>query len=225
MLETHGIDVIDFEYTLPTNLNFAFKIPTGEMILLPNNFSSDIQNNEGLIFKNSQCLDKYVEQDLFPITNKQNRIEESFQIEITDINNQISNLVGYTINFLKINISVDKISSETLGSLLLELKNNKSKMNKKEFVYTALILGEFIRQKTDGNWILIKQYGQFNPYYIPGILYPNGGVVQIDDHCESFLETSSSLSDFLLFSNIYIPALNINDPNFATYFVDSIFIK
>ena len=47
----------------------------------------------------------------------------------------------------------------------------------------------------NGNWILLKKYGTFNPYYTPGILYPDHSIIVLSDILDLYFDNSSITSD------------------------------
>lgn len=90
-----------------------------------------------------------------------------------------------------------------------------------ELFHSIIVLGEFVRREKAGHWIIMKTYGTFNPYYILGIIYQDGRVVNLSDRSELFFESNDmSLTDFLRIPPVKKPVLIAGSPLFNTRYPD-----
>jgi hypothetical protein len=187
-LDQDTVDILAYDTCLDTNNAFVYNLKSGEVILLPNSLSD---NSRGLIFRDQQCFKSFFENDHFPIENEEIKVQEKYKSEILNVHNMINDIITELSIKVDMKISFDLLNNDSLAEMLKQLKLKRSKLKEKELVYAALVLGEYIRRVNDGNWILLKRYGTFNPYYTPAILLDNTRVVCFWDYLTSFFNNGS----------------------------------
>lgn len=210
ILHNESRDILRFDLQLKDNLAFIYYLKTGHVIMLPNNL---LDNEKGILFDSKSCFEKYLQKDSFPIENQEIQIEENFQEEILEVNLRIDSIVAY---FVK---KYDHESQLTLSDILLKVRNDEKqkRVDSKETLYSGLLLGEFVRRAVDGKWILLKKYGTFNPYYTPGIIYPDGSILILREKLDLFFESDSILPEgFLKWPGIRNPSLKFESRVFKS---------
>lgn len=201
--------VMNFDVQLKHSNALVYFLKSGEVILLPNSLSD---RSTGLLFENKKIYEMYLSLESFPIQNEYMAFEELFQNEILNLGSNIKEVIHY-LDSLDTDRSYEGSSLENiLTSLKLRVKKVTSD---KEIMFRSLILGEFIKSKVGGEWILLKQYGSFNPYYTPAILKNDGLIIElmlvVDFY---FTESDFSLSSLLKLPYIKEPVLKINSEIF-----------
>jgi len=214
ILQIEGKGDFDFDEQIKTNFAFVYYMKNGEVILIP---ASRSDQTMGLMFKAKKCFFDCLEKDSYPIQNDYMRLEEPYQEEIISINDNIEKIVVHLLTCLQLDLPITEIDVNSLSFLLYKLRENKELLGEKESFYTSLILGEYLRLEKKGKWITLKRYGQFNPYYIPAILYPNGKIV-LQDFFIDFLESSYTLKNFCGFIFIDKPTLQLQGEPFNQMF-------
>lgn len=129
-LSTHSISVSNFDTVLSSNHALIYYLKSGEVVLLPNDFSN---KSKGLLFLNKECLMDCIKEDSFPIENTNMRIEEKYKSIILNISEKISPIVErlYLVHANKANYDINNMSS--LSDLFLTLKKKKNCFQKKIF--------------------------------------------------------------------------------------------
>lgn len=199
----------NFDLQLPNTNAYVFFLKSGNVLLAPNSLSGTA---DGLLFENKECYEEFRNNDTFPIENASKTTEEKFQNELTTIEPSLKNYIATASSKEKL---IENDYHDTLNFLIGNLKENRKKLSEKDFFFSVLLLGEFIRSENNGKWILLKQYGTFNPYYTPGVVYPNGSVLVLRNIIDLFFENKNiQASQFSKLPFIKEPSLNINNDNF-----------
>lgn len=211
-LKLNSIKELEFDTCLKTNNCFAYYLKSGEVILLPNN-SSEL--SKGILFENKNCFLDCVEKDSFPIENESKTIEEKYSTDINTVNRGINEMVNYLFSKLVPDKNVDFIDASSLSQILQEAKIKRKRLSEREVLYSALALGEYVRRLNNGKWILLKQYGTFNPYYVPAIIYPDNSILPFWNYLNSYFKDTNTTPE--VFANLpYIknPVLKIESEFF-----------
>lgn len=87
-------------------------------------------------------------------------------------------------------------------------------------MYAGLMLGEYIRTAVHGKWILLKQFGTFNPYYVPGILSTEKLIIVLPNVTDLFFSGGGiSLDNFIKMPSIQEPPLKLGSEVFKANYV------
>jgi hypothetical protein len=211
LLTVEGRSIMAFDHQLKTNNAFVYYLKSGYVLLLPNNM---YDNKLGLKFKNPHIFDHFLKNETFPIKNSNPSIEEAFQNETVNVDTRVSMLLKY----FKRLYSLPK-SQMDLKQLLKSLQSKDFKVGSKKYLAARLLLGEEIRQHIHGRWILLKQFGPFNPYFIPAIVNDQKGVIEIMSIANLyFSDTFIEMDSFLKLPFIKKPSLTIGTPYFQERF-------
>jgi hypothetical protein len=211
MLNAEGRSRAVFDEQLQTNFSFIYFLKSGGVIMLP---SDRNDNSKGILFFNKDYYLDCIKKDSFPLENPEMSTLEKYKTEIITINKGIN---GIIYNFCK---KLDKTSEikdfdiSQIANLLLRIRDNIEfkKLNPKERLYAYLILGEYIRRINKGEWMVLKKYDKFNPYYEPVIVYPNSNFLLILNNAHSFFENKDlPLDAFLNWKEIKTPVNNIKN--------------
>jgi hypothetical protein len=203
-LKTEKRDEIDFDFILK-NKSFVFKLKNKSIILLPNDL---LNTSKGLLLKDISCLNYMVKQDYFPIVNPEIVIFEKHIENIKSINNKVNYYQSYLNKVLKLNIQM--LDRPSLNSYFIEINKNKfAKTILNEcFFALGILIGENLRIENEGRWILQKRYGQYNPYFIPCILYNDGRIIHLYDSFQGFFFSDfKELTSFFNFPSIKNPGM------------------
>lgn len=211
-LKVESRTVFDFDSQLKNNKAFVYFLKSAEVILLPNNL---LDSSKGIIFKKKQFFEDCLRDDKFPLGNESIRLEERYQSEISQIDKIVPNIVTSLSESLNY-----RSDTKDLSGLLEKARDMNAKANEKEYLYSALLLGEYVRRMHKGNWILLKEYGTFNPYYTPGIIYPDSSVVIIRNIFDFFSHSELSPEKFGHNQFIQEPKLNLKNWSFKQDYPD-----
>lgn len=159
----------NYNYQLETNGAFVYILGNSEVVLLPGNLSS---YENGLIIKNEEVLKKMIKNDYFPVdvvdfyqfeiykdklVNLPDHVNENITSLERDLDMEILNRAKYDEVFFKtFNEAIKKI----------DLKKNKDKYT----LSLSILLGEIIIKNKGGYWQITKEYGTYNPYYVPFVV-------------------------------------------------------
>lgn len=206
----------DFDVQLKHTGAYVYFLKSGKVLLLPNNLHD---TTNGIKFRNKEIYENYLNIEKFPISNLNPSIEESYQDEIINVDRNILNISNYFRD--KFNIK-DEITN--YKDLLIKIQAlGVSDDSKKEYIYARLLLGEQIRQFVNGKWILLKQYGSFNPYFIPAVINDKNQVVQIMKVSDLFFTDSQiSINNFLKMPHISSPKMKLDTPFFKDNYSEHI---
>jgi hypothetical protein len=161
-----------------------------------------------------------LKEDHFPIENDDPSVDEKFQNEITNLNTQIPQVVEY----LKETFNI--VESDYIEILKrINLNTNQREVLKKK-MYASFLLGEVIRKTVSGNWILLKQHGTFNPYFLPAILNKKHQVILLSPMSGLFFsDLEFAIDNFLKTPFITQPKLALNSPYFKNLYPEYIILE
>lgn len=158
-----------FDYQLDTNSAFVYILQNGEIILLPGNLAS---YENGLIVKSKEAFNKMVKEDFFPV-----EVIDVYQYEIYSkgLLNLPEHINENIINLEKVlNIEISnkaKYDDDFFKTFNEAIKKVDLKKNKDDYTLSlSILLGEIIIKNKGGYWKIIKEYGVYNPYYIPYVV-------------------------------------------------------
>jgi len=159
----------NYNYQLETNGAFVYILGNSEVVLLPGNLSS---YENGLIIKNEEVLKKMIKNDYFPVD-----VVDFYQFEI--YKDKLVNLpdhVNENITSLERDLDIeilnrakyDEVFFKTFNEAIkkIDLKKNKDKYT----LSLSILLGEIIIKNKGGYWQITKEYGTYNPYYVPFVV-------------------------------------------------------
>lgn len=214
-LNTNSIKIKQFDTCLSTNKCFAYYLKSGEVFLLPNNYS-DV-HSRGILFPNKRSFFDCIKKDRFPLENSKLEIEEKYGDDIQNVNQNINKVIEQMVSKFMLQNKDEVINSSTISELLLILKAKKLK--EKDLFYGALILGEYVRRVNNGQWIILKRYGIYNPYYTPAIIYENKIICLFWDYLKTYFKNSSLTPEkFSSLDYIKKPGLTIESNFFLNTF-------
>lgn len=195
VLRIYGRSFDDFDSMLGTTNNFVYKLEQNKIVLLPNHLLGD---KEGIVYYSADQFNNDVMLDKFPIPNEYISVYEE-NIDLYSIINEtdevfdiISDLLDFKLPSKSLNIQNLSLIFEQIGKA-----NLKSKEKDLSLFAFGLLYGSYLVNIKNYSMILKKQYGTFNPYFVP-VFIDNEGYVQ-----EYFNVIDSSnkwgLDDFELF--------------------------
>jgi hypothetical protein len=166
----------DFDYQLQTNYGFVFNLADNKVIFLPNNF-----RDNGLIFENKKCFQEVLDSDEFPLENPERTLYDTEIEGIKRINEQIGFYHSYLNTILKLDYS--EINQEAAHSYLKKIigRTIKKITTHKDIIALIAVFGELIRKEVNGNWVIEKWYGTYNPHFKPRILNSKKRLIFVDD--------------------------------------------
>lgn len=214
ILSNNNISISHYNIQLNTNRAFIYRLPSGELVMLPNSLK---KSDSGILFKNEECFNEFYQKDKFPIENSEMSVHERYQNEIIGFKNNIFTNINYFSGFIssKIDSAMDRT---TLSELLSQIREKRDNLDDKGRLLAALLLGEYIRQLYNGEWYLMKHYGDFNPYYEPILMYPNGSIFLLLDDAHTYFENSNlPLEKFANWDEVKYP-INTVENTFAFEF-------
>jgi hypothetical protein len=146
-------------------------MPEGRQVLLPT-MDPDRPDELVLVFDDYACFEYYYDQDRFPLKNDDsdyfaNHTPESFKLDGGNVN--------YYKEYLerRLGVLIPEVNLETLKDVyLLALTldfDEVADINDVIFA-VSMLFGEVMRQELNGKWLLMKSYGNYNPYYTPCII-------------------------------------------------------
>lgn len=170
-------DYLDFDLQLQTNYGFVYYLKSKEVVFVPNNFK-----NDAILFENKKNYQKTIDSDFFPIENPEQNLYDIELDRIRSINKQIEfyqNHLNTVLNFQFKTVDVD-----TAQAYMKKIIGRKIKKLTTETDLVALIaiIGEIMRKRIKGKWLLEKWYGMYNPYYMPRILDTSKKIIHINDY-------------------------------------------
>ena len=174
-LKKQGRDaIIDFDYQLRTNYGFVHKLKNGEVIFIPNDLKSD-----AILFEDKKCFDKIIKKDQFPIANPG---KDMFDIEgerMRTFHLQAEHYKDHLNKVLKFDFKeITKGSAQAYLSKVIGRKIKKL-TTPTDVVALICVIGELVKQETNGKWFLEKRYGMYNPIYEPNIVTAEGNLISI----------------------------------------------
>jgi hypothetical protein len=162
LADHHKDPMRDFDYQLETNHAFIYKLNTGQVVLFPAFPSAN--SPKCLVFRDQNCFDECVLNDHFPIENYDKQLEDNDTDRLRSITSNILYYQDYlnnrySLHFVELNREAiqdyySKVAKDTSGYPLT-------------VIALGTLMGEQLRIEMNGNWVLRKSYGPYNPYYTP----------------------------------------------------------
>lgn len=175
---------------LQTNYAFVFFLNSGKVVLLPND---RLNESQGLLFDTRKAYENCLQNDSFPIPEKQTVVEDRYKEQILSVETNIDTYLQEAANLVDYDLA-----KGNLKDLLLQLrKHNQKKYKEKDYFYSALALGEYIRMIKNGKWTILKRYRTFNPYYTPAVMLPSGREIILRDKMELFFDSQVPLENYI----------------------------
>jgi hypothetical protein len=185
-----GKNIYHPDEQLQTNYAFVFFLKSGKVVLLPND---RLDKSQGLLFDTRQAYQNCLQNDSFPIPEKQTVVEDRYKEQILNVETNINTYLQEAANL----VSYD-LAKGNLKDLLLELrKHNQKKYKEKDYFYSVLALGEYIRTVKNGKWTILKRYRTFNPYYTPAVMFRSGREIILRDKMELFFDSQIPLENYI----------------------------
>lgn len=220
LLDIESRVLTSYDTCLSTNGAFVYFLQSNQVALLPNDLSD---SSRGLVFNSKDCYERCLANDQFPIENNRPKIEEKYESYLFNIKKSIEPSIQKLSIGLDVKIKGNELTSNELSDFLMTVKQ-KSKLSKEEMFLSSILLGEYIKKIKKGQWVLLKQYGTFNPYYTPAIVMSDKTVILYWNYLNSFFsnpkitpETFVNLS-FVIDNSLKIDSKYIQK-RFAAYFI------
>lgn len=184
LLEDNGLAKRDFAYQLSTNRAFIYEFPSGQIGLFPAHPST---SPRCLVFQNRSCFDDCVARDHFPIENYDRQIED-YDVELLrHINKNVERYQAFLNN--RYGFDYKNLSREICHNYYLKVVKDKSNYPT-ALIALGAVMGETLRIELSGKWILKKDYGAYNPYYVP-LLQSGDRIYDIYDQLSSLIQNKS----------------------------------
>lgn len=172
-LEEQGRDAFhDWDYQLQTNYGFVHKLKNGQVAFFDNHY-----NQKAILFETEKCFDDIIKADRFPIDNPE---QEMFDIEsdrMKTFHLQANHYLDHLNKVLK--FDYQEITKEAAQAYLKKVIGRfiKKLTTPTDIVALISVIGELVKQETNGKWFLEKRYGTYNPIYEPNIVTGDGNVI------------------------------------------------
>jgi hypothetical protein len=163
---------IGFDIQLPTNYAHVYYLENGEVVLVPATYKPE---QYGLLLQSKIVLDEMIHKDSFPIENSDKQILEyapNALLKLPDI----AFFKNYLDKKLALNDILDKTSIQKYYAGVLKLKK-RNIILPLDYIALGILFESLIKQDMNGEWILLKKYGTFNPYFEPAILSPDKKII------------------------------------------------
>lgn len=174
-LKTNERDVDAYDYQLDSNFAFIYILENQEIVVLPGNLSS---YENGLILKNKEVLDKMIQEDYFPVTVKDYYYYEIYKDRFkNELSFNINNSISFLESKLKMKLTDTNYDDKFFDQFNNSIKNSDFSKHKDEYLFSlSFLLGEIIIKNKNGFWQINKEYGVYNPYYVPIVVLKNTNV-------------------------------------------------
>lgn len=173
-----------------------FNVSNKSLLVMPsdyNNFPSG-ECNIAYIFYDIKSLEECIRNEKFPKECSPARVFQKYQEYLININNKETELYDYILTNLDIDISdhikitdVEKIYNSLESAFIYDFEEN--------FILTAHAISLFIKRHKKAKWILIKERGEYNKYFIPGLMDEFGNIWMIFHQLERFKAKSPKQKD------------------------------
>lgn len=211
LLEENGKSFYQMDYFIPTNNAFVYSLKDGSQILLPNNIVD--RKLKGFLFKDKDCLQEMIQNDYYPIENSNKTVYELHQKHVKNINLNINYYQEKLNEAFKVDYS--SVEKDVLNKYFRLLKQKKIKQNRvlslELYFALGVLIGEFLRIENGGKWILIKEYGTYNPYFIPAVMYKGENICKVHDQFQGhFLGDFQDIDLLFKLRGVISPKLTLN---------------
>lgn len=192
ILKKQGRNIDKFDRQLFTNLCFVYFINDSKVIVLPNDLNP---NSKGFLIKNQEVFENILKDDYFPIEPE---YPFFYNEKIKELVNIYKNIDLYKKDTLvQTGINLDSLNEDKLKELFEKMSKKKIRSYDNFLRFTAL-LGAYLIDTNSGKWILIKRYLNYNPYYMPAILFEDESVYKLFEDFEDYYFNRDDL-DFYFF--------------------------
>lgn len=202
-IEANGLTLQDNnpDYSIQSGSGLVYTLPNGEFVLVPTDLE---QVYPGIIFKNEIIFKKVVENDYFPIGEKNMTWLEAnashvkqIDIDTTFFSSILSDNLGILLPFR----DYESIE-ESYNKVVSFVKKKSNSKERKESVVNSygLAISCYLRNKYGYRIEFQKKYERYNPYYLP-ILQLNEIRINVISKLIIAIKNTSKNS-FMLFSKI-----------------------
>jgi hypothetical protein len=172
-LEKQGRNAFhDWDYQLDTNCGFVHELKNGQVVFFDNHY-----NQKAILFETKKCFEDVINADQFPIDNPDKEMFEIERDRITKFHLQADHYRQHLNRVLKFDFP--EITKEAAQAYLKKVIGRfiKKLTTQTDIVALISVIGELVKQETNGKWFLEKRYGVYNPIYEPNILTADGSVI------------------------------------------------
>lgn len=194
-LKKQGRDAIDgYDYQLETNAGVVHELENGQVIFFDYSFTE-----KAILFETKKCFDDVIKADWFPVENPD---KEMFEIEgdrVKTFHLQANHYRQHLNKVLKFDFP--EITKEAAEAWLKKAIGRfiKKLTTPTDIVALISVIGELVKQETNGKWFLEKSYGIYNPIYEPNIVTASGNVILITSNIIGQIKWRLSSLDTILF--------------------------
>ena len=162
----------DFDYQLQTNYGFVHKLKNGQVAFFPNDFKQ-----KAILFDTKKCFDQIIKKDQFHIDNSNKEIFDVEGDRIKAFHLQADHYRQHLNKILKFDFP--EITKEAAQAYLKKVIGRfiKRLTTPTDVVALVSVIGELVKQETNGKWFLENRYGTYNPIYEPNIVTSDGNVI------------------------------------------------
>lgn len=157
--------IIDSSYQVDYNKALVTTFKDGTATIFPGNGGGD-----GLLFYDLKAMKKMIKERTFPVRGDGSFWEQE-KMRVLDFYHSLDYYCSKLSEFLQfeVHISNDQTYLKQL-SQIINLKASSNNNNDNLIRFLAIYIGEIIRQRVNGKWMLFPIY-TLNTYYIPEIVY------------------------------------------------------
>jgi hypothetical protein len=179
----------DTFYQLPFNMATVTIFTDGTATLFPGAGMGD-----GLFFSDLKVMETMIQSKVFPVTGTDSiwEAEKERLLKLNDSINvytsQLSDLLGIELKFT---------AEESFLQLISQRLNDKIQsqaLSPELEISVAIFIGEIIRRKHTGRWVLFPQF-TLNVYYIPELTVANSYCDPIHEVLSAFAKSSNNQID------------------------------
>lgn len=165
LLSQNNTKLADYTYQLPTNFAFIYRLPTGQVVLIPSMLSPNPPTC--LVFDDQKCFDDCVANDHFPIEDYDENLFNQDVDSLKVIHTKIPAFQHYLNTRYKLDLS--GLSRDIADAYYVRVSKDKT-ADSATVLALGAIMGEVLRIELKATWVLQKRYSAYNPYYVPMIL-------------------------------------------------------
>lgn len=150
------------------------------------------RGQQGILFYEDEAFQEMIKKQEFPVDGDGSifELEKGRVIEIEKNVNYYISLLSEKLD-IKLNVLADYQHIEDLSRKIVSY--GVKKVEEELFLPLGIFIGEFIRIKIDGKWVLNKE-PTMNPYYIPNIINKNNSSYllwkRLDEHFSYYYQGS-----------------------------------
>lgn len=164
----------DWNYQLKTNSGFVHELENGQVVFFDNYFKY-----KAILFDSRKCFDNILQADWFPVENPEKGTFENEGDRMKTFHLQSDYYRRHLNQVLKFDFP--EITKEAAQVYLRKVIGRfiRKMTTSTDVVALISVIGELVKQETNGRWFLKKRYGMYNPIYEPNIVKGNNNVVLI----------------------------------------------